>query len=96
VGALSQSESNIASNEFSPLKVNDPFIDFGFVGPLKPSKELSMIATNKSIIYVRIPSTLHRRARIRALNDGITLAKLIELALESYLVDSSPIVEEKP
>lgn len=61
-----------------------------------PSRELDMIKEDKSTIYVRIPSTLHRRARIRALNDGITLAKLIEVTLESYLVESTPSVEETP
>ena len=59
-------------------------------------KEPKMIATNKSTIYVRIPSTLHRRARMRALGDGVTLATLIESALVKYLDTTTPIVEEKP
>lgn len=42
----------------------------------------------KSTVYVRIPTPLHRKARIRALTDGVTLAKLIEFALELYLVAS--------
>jgi predicted HicB family RNase H-like nuclease len=43
---------------------------------------------SKATIYVRIPSQLHRRARVQALNEGINMAQLVEAALVQYLVET--------
>jgi predicted HicB family RNase H-like nuclease len=44
-----------------------------------------MSKDTKSVLYVRIISETHRRARVRALTDGLTLAAVVEAALAQYL-----------
>ena len=64
---------------------------FDYMRAPMPPKELVMIneqEPSKATIYVRIPSQLHRRARVQALNEGITMAQLIEAALVQYLVET--------
>jgi predicted HicB family RNase H-like nuclease len=64
---------------------------FDYVRATTPSKEFVMVneqETSKATIYVRIPSQLHRRARVQALNEGINMARLVEAALVQYLVET--------
>jgi len=37
------------------------------------------------MLYVKIRTKVHRKARVRAILDGVTLCKLVEVALEKYL-----------
>ena len=41
-----------------------------------------------TVLHVRhIPADLHKRARVRALEDGVTLRELVVAALERYLAE---------
>lgn len=58
---------------------------FGFVRATTVPKESNMSKDAKSTLYVRIASELHRRARVRALTDGVNLAEVVEAALLRHL-----------
>jgi hypothetical protein len=63
-----------------------------------PPKEPRMPKTSESMLYVKIKTSTHRKARVRSIVDGITLCQLVEDALELYLsskvtVESTPRME---
>jgi predicted HicB family RNase H-like nuclease len=61
---------------------------FDFMRELGPSKESRMANKNedsKATIYVRVGSQIHRKARIQALNAGMTMGQLVEAALAQHL-----------
>ncbi len=58
----------------------------------KVPKEPKMSKKQKATLYVHVPPELHKRARMRALNDGVNLAAIVEAALAQYL-DAPPVQE---
>lgn len=52
-----------------------------------------MPIAKESMLYVRIAASTHRKARVRAIVEGITLSKLVEDALEKYLPSANTTPE---
>ena len=50
---------------------------------------------SESMLYVKIPTSTHRKARVRAIVEGVTLCKLVENALEKYLSSNTITTPEK-
>jgi hypothetical protein len=48
--------------------------------------------TDKPYLLRGIPADLLKKARIRAIEEGITLPKLILKAIEAYIKKKSPVV----
>jgi predicted HicB family RNase H-like nuclease len=64
---------------------------FDYMRAPMPSKEPNLVneqEESKATIYVRVPSQIHRRARVQALNEGINMGQLIVAALELYLIET--------
>lgn len=55
-----------------------------------------MPKTSESMLYVKIKTSTHRKARIRALVEGFTLCKLVEDALEKYMSGNPAPEPETP
>lgn len=49
-----------------------------------------MSKDSKNTLYVRITPEVHRRARVRALSEGVNLAEVVEAALGLYLAAETP------
>lgn len=45
------------------------------------------VATTKTL-YAEVPLDLHKRARIRAIEEGRSISALVEDAMERYLADA--------
>lgn len=50
-----------------------------------------MSASKESMLYVRIPTSTHRKARVRSIIDAVTLSQLVEDALEQYLTGKATV-----
>ena len=71
--------------EPSRPKANSPLVELDMLGALAPTKESTLPSPSESMLYVKIRTKVHRKARVRAILDGVTLCKLVEVALEKYL-----------
>ena len=78
--------------------VNSSLVELDTLEALTPPKEPRMPKPIESMLYVKIKTTTHRKARVRAILDAVTLSQLVEAALEKYLsgkatTESSPTPE---
>jgi hypothetical protein len=68
-----------------PPSANSSLVRLDTLGALTLPKEPNMPKTSESMLYVKIPTSTHRKARVRAIIDAVTLSQLVEAALEKYL-----------
>jgi len=66
------------------------------MGALAPTKESTLRKPSESMLYVKIRTNVHRKARVRAILNGVTLCKLVEDALEKYLSGNPATETETP
>lgn len=69
----------------SGSKITNLLMPFDFVRVAKTPKEPKMSKDDKATLYVRITPEVHRRARVRALSEGVNLGEIVEVALVRYL-----------
>jgi len=83
----------VVTQAFSGSNLANLLVSFGTTRATTAPKEPKMSKNSKGTLYVRITPEVHRRARVRALSEGVNLAEIVEAALVLYLAaETSPDV----